>query len=83
VVDDPGSDPDDIVITIRGSRVFLKAPEHDEATRVPDDFLVAIGVARAFYDPKFRRLLLALARQVIDDGEIEGITPNYGHERPH
>jgi hypothetical protein len=79
VVDDPGKMPDDIVITIRPTKdavlVFLKAPEHEDDSVVPEDFLVALGVTRAFSDPAFRRAMLRLARNVIENGDVEGIDP--------
>jgi hypothetical protein len=83
VCDNPGHEDADIVLTIRASRVFLKAPEHDDHSPVPDDFIVAIGVCRAFYDPQFRRVMMLLARKSIDSGEVDGIVSNYGHDRPH
>jgi hypothetical protein len=67
----------DIVLTIKRDRVFLKSPEHEDDSPVPHDFLVALGISRAFYDPVFRRTMMKLAQNVINEGGVEGIEPHY------
>ena len=57
--------------------VFLKAPEHGDDDEVPLEFIVAIGISRAFADPSFQRSMIRLAQNAIADGMVEGITPHF------
>lgn len=65
--------PDDIVIIIRGGEVMLVVPEHEPSEPVPDDFIVALGFAHAFGDPKMRRILTAIADTEAREGNLDEI----------
>ena len=65
--------PGDIVLIVRARSVFLSAPDHEADELVPEDFLVAIGIARAFGDPDFRATMKMLAKDTIDDNGLEGL----------
>ena len=43
---------------------------------MPEDFLVVLGMAVAFSDPKFRLMMKALVRQGQISGRFDGIMHN-------
>ena len=66
------------MLIVRDHCVFLSAPDHEADELVPEDFLVAIGVARAFGDPDFRATMKFLARNTIDDNGLDGLIDSGG-----
>jgi hypothetical protein len=65
--------PTDTVLIIRDGGVYLSTPEHDDHDPVPEDFLVALGVARAFGDEDFRTMMLMITKSASDAGHLDGI----------
>jgi len=65
--------PTDTVLIIRDGGVFITTPEHSDSDEVPEDFLVALGVAQAFGDEDFRQMMLIITRSASEAGHLNGI----------
>lgn len=65
--------PTDTLLIIRNGGVFISTPEHEDRDEVPEDFLVALGVARAFGDVDFRQMMLMVTKDASDAGHLDGI----------
>ena len=70
--------PTDMVLTVRDGVPTIATPLHDGG-RVPEDFLVLLGVASTFNDPHFRRMMLAICREASDQGFLDGIIESGRH----
>lgn len=58
----------DMVLFIRNGIAAIRTPEHDGGY-VPEDFIVLLGCATAWHDPRFR----AMMRAVVKDQERNGL----------
>ena len=65
--------PTDMVLFIRDGMPHLRTPVHTDHSQVPEDFLVLIGIASAWSDPRFRGLMLRLMHEAEEAGHLEGI----------
>ena len=68
-----------MLLIIRDGVPIIRSPEHDGGV-VPEDFIVLLGVAVSWCDPKFRGLMLMLCREASDAGYLDGIISDR-HER--
>ena len=72
-------EPGDMLLIVRDGTPIVRCPEHDMG-EVPDDFIVLLGVAVSWTDPRFRDLMRTLCREASDRGFLDGIISS-GHER--
>jgi hypothetical protein len=70
----------DFILTIRDGMPLLRTPTNDGG-RVPEDFLILVGVASSWSDPRFRGLMLGLMRKAAEAGHLRGIVHNSDEER--
>jgi hypothetical protein len=63
----------DTVMVIRDGEVHLRGPKHDDYDRVPEDFLVILGMAHMFHEEYFRASMLVLVKERFEAGHLDGI----------
>lgn len=69
----PDPEPGDIIMILRHGMAMVTVPDHDASGEVPEDFRVALGMARAFNDDKFRLMMLNICQYAIEQGDFSDI----------
>jgi hypothetical protein len=64
--------PGDLVLIIRDGTPILQSPVNTDGP-VPEDFLILIGVASSWIDPRFRGLMLRLMHAAEEAGHLDSI----------
>lgn len=69
----PDPEPGDIIMILRHGMAMLTIPDHDHSDEVSEDFRVALGMARAFNDDKFRLMMLNVCQHAIENGDLSDV----------